>query len=397
MTDALIARLARLAGVTVRRTGAIQRYVNAPPDAAEAGRALGVDLVLQGAVQKTGDWLRVTSQLIVVRDRASIWADHTEAVQRDILSIEEAIADKVAAAVAPAAALETWRSQTNGVATNRDAHLSCMEGRFHLHLRTPEGLAAAIAAFDRATALDPGCAAAHGGLAAAHTLIGVVAYDQPSRERASLRRARSAALRACEIDEAVAEAHAALAEVAFRDEWNWTEAEARFTRSIQLDPDSAVARHGFATFLSAMGRSAESTDQFHRAAAIDHSVRLVDTGGRAAASSLAEAQRQCEASGRRPYALAVLGFALGQERRIDEARQILGELADLHAHGAAPAWLVAFPHISIGEINRAFEWLSRGIAERGTLPALVNVEPMLAPLRGEPRFIALIQRLPLSV
>lgn len=394
MTDALIARLLRVPGGTVRPTSAIRRYISAPPDAADAGRALGVDLVLQGAVQKTGDWLRVTVQLITVRDRTSIWADHWEAALGDIASIEEAIAAGVAALIAPAGSLGDSLSDGRRGPADPEAHLAYLQGRFHLNLRTANGLTIAIEALERAVMKDPAFAAAHASLASGYALIGSTAYDRPDREQPALAHARTAATRALALDDTLGNAHAALAEVAFRGEWQWLEAEARFTRAIQLDPDSAIARHGFAMFLSAMGRATESRDQLRRAESLDEvSVRFTQMGFGPAAIPLADAQRTCDLSGRRPYALAVLGFAFGRDGQTEEARQLLAELTDLHDHGKAPAWLLAYPCAGMGDIDGAFEWLSRGADERGALPAFINVEPVLAALRNDRRFGALVQRL----
>ena len=437
MADALITRLGTIRDAVVRPASAVRRYLGAPADPVAAGRELGVDLVLQGAVQRSGDRIRITVQLVGIREQASLWSDHFDEPLASILTVQDRIADRVAVALAPNITADDKRRIARLGTANVDAHLVCLRGRYRLNRLPDEGVERAVDEFGQAIGRDPGYGLAYAGLASCHIILASAACDAPAREATAVAGARAAALKAIEIDEHLADAHAALAQVKFRWDWDWQKAEDEFTRALHLDAESVPPRHAYAMYLSAMGRSTEALDAITRAQqleplslivnatlgrvlylarrhdeAIDQYRRTLDLDADFADArvglSLAylqrsmyddgvqEMQRAYDLPGRRPVVLAGLGYALAVAKRIEEAKQALAHLQEFHERGDVPAILLAYPYVGLGDHDRAFEWLEKGFEERAALLVTLKVDPVFDPLRGDPRFTDLIRRMRLA-
>ncbi len=290
----------------------------------------------------------------------------------------------------PSDAAQNQLETANERSVDDEAQIAFMKGRYHLARRSSEDLARAIDQLSRAVACDATIPAAHASLACAHALVAVTSYDQPAREHFALEAARVSAQRAVTLDISLGDAHAALAEVSMRQDREWADAEKRFTKAIELDPHNAVARQGYSLFLQAQRRGGEAEVERRRAAALEPAaVALMTLDFSSPTIAIAAADRLCVASGRRPYALAVLGFACGRDRQRDAAREIIAELTERHRKREASGWVIAYPFIGLGEHDHAFEWLSIGAREGGALPAFVDVEPLLGAMRGESRFLVL--------
>jgi DNA-binding winged helix-turn-helix (wHTH) protein/tetratricopeptide (TPR) repeat protein len=437
MADALITRLATIRDAVVRPASAVRRYLSAPADPVAAGRELGVDRVLQGAVQRSGDRIRITVQLVGIREQASLWSDHFDEPFAGILTVQDRIADRVAVALAPHIAADDKRRIARPGTANVEALLACLRGRYDLNRLADDGVARAVDEFGQAIGRDPGYGLAYAGLAWCHIILASAACDAPAREATAVAGARAAALKAIEIDEHLADAHAALAQVKFRWDWDWQSAEDEFTRALHLDAESVPPRHAYAMYLSAMGRPTEALDAITRAQqleplslmvntavgrilylarrhdeAIDQYRRTLDLDADFADARVGlslvylqrsmyddgvqEMQRAYDLPGRRPVVLAGLGYAFAVAKRIEEAQQALAHLQELHARGDVPASLLASPCVGLGDHDRAFEWLEKGFEERAALLVTLKVDPVFDPLRGDPRFTDLIRRMRLA-
>jgi DNA-binding winged helix-turn-helix (wHTH) protein/tetratricopeptide (TPR) repeat protein/predicted Ser/Thr protein kinase len=435
MADALIMRLGNLRQVIVRPTSAIRRYVGTAADPTVAGRDLRVDLVLEGSIQRAHERVRVTVQLVSVETGAALWGARFDEQLNDILAVQDSIAERLATALVPKLTEDEHRRLAGRGTDDVAAHQACLKGRFYLNRRTHDAIRKAVEQFEHAVARDPQYALAYAGLADCYTILSSAGYEADAH--AAMEQARAAAVKAVALDDELAEAHAALALVRFRLDWQWIEAEREFTRAIQLNPGFATAHHLFALYLSAMGRTAEARAAIQRARELDplsliinaatgrimHFARAYHDAVRECEATLAldadfaeahmnlgmsyleigrhedaicELQRASELSGRRALMQAVLGYAYAIAGQEEEARRAVDDLRPQVERRDASAVLLAYPYAGLGEIGRALDALERGFTERAGLLIYLKVEPMFDRLRGEARFAALMRRMQLA-
>lgn len=329
------------------------------------------------------------------------------------------------AARTPPAETRRARRHTTEVFEAREAYL---RGRYFWNKRNPEGVAKSVEHFRRALDLDPTYAAAYAGLADAYSVLGNYGYGSlPSDE--CQRRARAAALKAVEVDEELAEAHASLALVRAYHDRDPSSAEREFQRAIELDPSYATAHHWYSDFLAMLGRGEEALAEAARAAELDPLSPIISTtvgerlffardyeraaerlrrtleldpdfiqarfilglvyvhqGRRAAAvAELRHARRLAGGGDARVAAALVQAYALTGRKA--EARRLLEELAAAGAE-VSPSEM-ALVHASLGEREQAYEWLSKARDKARTSPETANMlkdDPRLDPLRADPRF-----------
>jgi DNA-binding winged helix-turn-helix (wHTH) protein/TolB-like protein/Flp pilus assembly protein TadD len=435
MADALITRLGSTKQLLVRSTGAVQRYTVPGLDPVMAGRDLQVDSVLEGSIQTAGDRLRTTVRLLRVRDGSTLWAGTFDERMTDIFSVQDSISQRLAEALA----LELTEAQRS-LLTRRDtsdseAYQLYLRGRFFWNKRTRDGFERGVAYFRQAAEKDPAYALAYSGVADSH--IGRTFYHYASPQ-AAMPLARTAALKALEIDDSLAEAHASLAHVKTNYEWDWAEAERLSRRAIALEPEYATAHQWFGIhYLAPMGRLEEAIAETRRARQLDplsavynafvgaslYFARRYDEAieecrktidlhpdfgvahwylGRAylqkgrLQEALAELQKAVTLSGGSPLMKGTLGvgYALAGDRAA--AERTLHELEKLRADSYASALDLADIHVALGDRERAFRWLDQAAAERAFHVIYLKVWPELDPLRPDPRFKALILRLGLE-
>jgi serine/threonine protein kinase/TolB-like protein/Flp pilus assembly protein TadD len=435
MADALIMRLGNLRQVIVRPTSAIRRYVGVAADPTVAARDLRVDLVLEGSIQRANERVRVTVQLVSAETGAALWGARFDEPLNDILAVQDSIAERVATALVPKLSPDEHRRLAGRGTDDVAAHQACLKGRYYLNRRTHDAIGKAVEQFEQAVARDPHYALAYAGLADCHTLLGSAGYEANARE--AMDQARAAAVKAVALDDELAEAHAALALVRFRLDWQWVEAEREFTRAIQLNPGFATAHHLFALYLAAMGRTADARAAIQRARELDplsliinaasgrilHFARAYNEAVKECQATLAldadfaeahmnlglsyleigrhedairELQRASELSGRRALMLAVLGYAHAVSGHREDATRAIDELTPVVEQRDASAMLLAFPYTGLGETDRALDALERAFTERAGLLIYLKVEPMFDRLRGEARFASLMRRMKLA-
>jgi len=264
ITDALIAKLSEIRKLKIRPTSAVRKFSGQEQNAMTAGRELNVDSVLEGNVQRDGETLRVSVQLIDVREGRTLWAGKFDEKFTNILSVEDAISMHVAQAMT-VKLTEDERSRLGKHYTiDPAAHELYLQGRFYLNKFTEDGTKLARKYFEQAIARDSHYGLAHSGLAESYAFgeIGL-----PPEE--AFPRAREAATRALEIDETLGEAHAALAQVAFLWDWDWPAAEKQFKRALELTPGDPEVHHMYAHYLTAMGKFEEGLAESRRLLELD--------------------------------------------------------------------------------------------------------------------------------
>lgn len=435
MADALITRLGATKQLPVRSTGAVQRYAVAGLDPVVAGRELQVDAVLEGSIQTAGDRLRTTVRLLHVSDGSTLWTGTFDERLTDIFAVQ----DQVSQRVADALALQLTDAQrsllTRRESSDSEAYQLYLRGRFFWNKRSREGFERGASYFRQAVEKDPSYALAYSGLADSH--IGTAFYHYAAPQ-VVMPLARTAALKALEIDPSLAEAHTSLAHVKANYEWDWGESERLSRRAIALQPGYATAHQWFGIHcLAPMGRLEEAIAETRSARqleplsavfnafvgatlffarrydeAIEEFRKTIeihpDFGvahwylGRAYLQkgrhqeALAELREAVTLSGGSPLMKGTLGagYALAGDRAA--AKETLAELEKLRAESYASALDIADIHAALGDREQALRWLGQAEAERSFHLIYLKVWPELDPLRADPRFKALIPRLGLS-
>jgi TolB-like protein len=266
MTEELITQLGRMSGLRVISRTSVNRYKHTNKSLQEIARELGVDAVVEGAVERSGDHVRVTANLVQVDPERHLWAESYERDLRDVLvlqsDIARAIAREIRVELTPQeqARLSVYRP------VSPEAHEAYLKGLYFWNQRTEEGLTKGLEYFQKAIELDPNYPQGYAGLADSYAVLAYRGYLAPQE---AYPHARAAALKALELDDDLAEAHTALAAVTEMYDHDWVSAEREFKRAIELSPGYANAHHWYALHLDETGRMEESIAEIKRALELD--------------------------------------------------------------------------------------------------------------------------------
>ncbi|MDQ1559257.1 MAG: hypothetical protein QOD32_2317 [Pyrinomonadaceae bacterium] len=435
ITESIINTLSQLPALRVLARSTVFRYKNLDIDPISVGREMNVRAVLTGRLIQLEDRLIIRTELVDTTNGCQMWGAQYDRQTSDLLSVQEEISRQIS---------EKLRTKLSGAeeerlakrpTTSTEAYQTYLKGRYHWNKRRQEGIEKGIEYFGQAIALDPNYALAYAGLADSYALLGAVEYAAlPPVE--AMQRAREATLKALEIDDTLAEAHASLAYVHIFD-WNWTEAERAYRRSIELNPSYATAHHWYAHYLTAMGRQTEAVIRMQRALELDPLSLPVNSGmgwhyyltrqydeaiheyrktlelsenfymahflvGMALEQvgrfdeALASYERAIALSGASPAMLAAPGHAYALSGRREEARAVLASLHALAARQFVSPYHVAVIHAALGETDQAFDWLSRACDVQSEALIWFAVDPMLDALRPDPRFARIMARIGLD-
>ena len=458
MADALITRLSNLRQTIVRPTSSVRRFLDGGTDSVAAGRQLQTDWVLDGSIQRSGDHIRVTVQLLQVRDGRPSWAETFDEKFTDIFTVQDRISERVADALALRLTGEERKRLTRRYTDDAEAYQLYLRGRYHWNKRTTAGLNKGIEYFQQAIEKDPNHAPAYAGLADSYSVLG--SYDQGARApKEVFPKAIAAARKAIEIDETLAEAHAALAFIQFHYEWNGAGAEKEFRRAFELNPRYTTLQQWYSLYSLARGRTEASLAASKRAIELDpvdlpinahlgwhyffarqyapaieacrktleldsfsplphwylgmayeqqrdyqnaiaeFQIAYVLSGGSPAPPSsmaYAYALARDAVSGGNPVYLSSLGHAYAVLGNVLEARRVLGELDELSERRYVSPYEKAIVHVGLGETEEAFEWLEKAYGERAGWLVYLPVEPRLDRLRSDQRFSDLVRRVGLA-
>ncbi|MFN2578640.1 MAG: winged helix-turn-helix domain-containing tetratricopeptide repeat protein [Pyrinomonadaceae bacterium] len=289
MTDGLITKLGSLRQIQVRPTSAIIKYGNSNQDSVAAARELNVGAALEGSIQRAGDRVRVTVQLVSARDGTQLWAGKFDEKFTDIFSVEDAISDQLATALTLNLTGTERQNLAKHYTEDSEAFQLYLKGRYYWSKRTPDQIKKGIEFFEQAVKKDPKFALAYAGLADSYAIS---SSGLPPEKRFPL--AKAAALKALELDDSLAEAHTSLALVQYKFDWDWAASEASFKRALDINPHYETARHWYGEMLALMGRFDEGLAELRRAQEMDPSsvATKADTG-----ATLYRARRYDEAIG----------------------------------------------------------------------------------------------------
>src|SRR6266576_1005204 len=432
--DEILTRLAKVADLKVISRTSTQRFKSKPRNLREIAKQLGVAHIVEGSVQKANDQVRVNVQLINALTDAHLWADTYDRKLTDIFAVESEIAKTIAETLQAKLTGSEKTAMSKKPTENPEAYELYLKGRFFWNKRTGVDLRKAIDYFNQAVAKDPSYALAYAGLADAYVLLSGFAAASP---KDSLPQAKAAAEKALELDSTLGEAHTTLGNALVAYDLNFAEANREFQRAIELNPNYATAHQWYAeTGLVPLGQFEKAIAEVKRALELDplsivinadvgtvlsnarrydHAIEQLrktmemDPGfsyvhwtlGNAlelkglTEEAIAE-YKEAIALNDDPLPRALLGHLYAKIGRKHEALAILKQVRELRESSkqryVSPSDL-ALIHIGLGQKDEAIQLLEETYEERdGYNIAFIKVEPMLDPLRGDPRFEALVQK-----
>ncbi|MGA7515058.1 MAG: tetratricopeptide repeat protein [Candidatus Sulfotelmatobacter sp.] len=432
MTEELIGRLSGIHGLRVISRTSTMHFKNTQLSVPEIAKILAVDAIVEGSLVQEGHQIRVHAQLIRAATDEHIWAGEYQREYNGILEVQEEVARNIVEQIELNLTPEERARLASGPPVDAQAYENYLKGRYYFSQRTEDALHKSIASFQQAVANDPGYAPAYSGLAEAYAMLGFRG-GFPSKD--ALSAAKKAALKAIELDNALAEPHASLAFILETYEWDWPAAEREYKQALELNPGYAQAHNWYGGYLTYTGRFNEGIAEAMRARELDPlslplnnalAGRLLVAGRYEEA--LQQVQRtleldehfapahqtlgwvylrggkQDDAIREFQNALALagaadtdmqldLGFAYAVSGRPDEARKILANLQQLHRQGIVPAASLATLYGALGESDEAFAWLEKAYQERDPQLTYFKAGRRFEPLRGDPRFGQLVRRI----
>ena len=432
MADSLITKLSNVREMVVRSLNSVRKYGGLEQDPLAAGRELQVDSVLEGNVQKSGDRIRVTARLISVADGSSLWANTFDEKFTDVFSVQDAISQKVADALALRLSREENKRLTKRYTDNVEAYQLYLTGRYHWNKLTPPEITKSIGFFKQAIDLDPTYALAYFGLAEANRSLAINA-NFPSQD--CLPQAKAAAQKALAIDPMLAEAHASLSFCLIWYDWDWAEGEKEAQRAIAVNPNSAHGHYALAHALSDLGRHDQAIAEIARARELDPFFLLygalegmmlqhggrneqalaklqkaidldpnfwvshlelgkVYTEQRRYPEAIAELTKAKELSHGNSEAIASIGYVEAVAGDTAKAQAILDELKT-SPHYIPPASIALVYH-GLGQEEEAISWLNKACDKRDVWVTLLKVDPRWKSLRSHSGFISILKRVGLE-
>ncbi len=436
LTEEMITQLGNLdsshLGVIARTS--VMHYKSSEEPLERIGRELGVQYVLEGSVRRDLDNVRITAQLIKVADQSHLWAREYDRELSHLLTLQGEIAQEVADEIRLTLAdkkLTEPASRTVSSPTY-EAYDLYLKGQYFWNKRTVEGFQRAIDYFQQATNKDPNYARAYAGLADSYALMS--GYSMGSQTE-FMPKARSAALRALEIDGNLAEAHTALALIVQNYDWDWQTADREYRRAIELNPNYATAHHWYAEHLAFLGRFDEAVRESERARQLDplSLIIAVDNGAilyfsrqydraieqfRAVremdpnfprvdlvahayiekgmfADALADTEKW-HRTDPSPWSWSELAYVYGRSGQQAQAQRALKKLQELNRQRQMDPAGILWAYVGMGNKNQAFAWMEKAYAQHSNILTTLKVEPGFDPLRSDPRFQDLLRRVGLA-
>jgi serine/threonine-protein kinase len=432
MTDELTTDLARISRLRVISRGSAMQFKGGQrPPTPEIAMLLDVDAIVEGSVVRAGDRVRITAQLIDARADRHLWAGSFERSSRDVLALQDELASAIAREIHVQLTPAEHSRLASAPRVNPEAYDAYLKGRYFFNRPSDENLQKAIARFEEAIAISPDFVPALSGLSDAYLWAG---YNEGFMTASEARpRAKEAAERAVALDDGSAEAHTSLAVFKLFYEYDWEGSEVEFRRAIELNPSYAYAHDQFAMGLAFQGRFDESIAASRRAAELDPLNPQIPIDATFApawrgdyAAAREQARRAAEidptfffpplaygwinieagkvseaiphlekakAMGSPPFVSAFLAYAYGASGDRARARAELEELEKLSLGGSVTPFNLALFALGQGDHGRAISYLEQAYASDSEWLGWLGRDRIFDPLRADPRFIALMEKL----
>ena len=437
MTEALIADLARIPSLKVISRTSILQYKDSHKRLPQIARELGVDVVVEGSVLRSGNRVRITAQLVRGATDRHIWAASYERDLRDLVTLEDGVSRSIAEQIRKQIAPRTPRWLANSAAVSPKAREDYLKGRFFWNRRNEAGYLKALDYFQAAIGEDPQYAQAYAGLADSYALLGSMPRPKIPRDTA-MPKAKETALTALNLDDSLADAHTSLAFVEMHYEWKFREAEQEFKRAIDFDPNYSIAHQWYAFDLAAMGRLDEAVAEVERARQTDPFSAIVNTDAaeilyfdhnydaalrqaratvemdpnfahahrvmeriydekRMFPEAISEGERAVELSGNDMWMLLELARTYLLAGKKTDMQACLKRVANISPRGALPdVGTAAEIYMALGDVNRALKVLESLYRRREGGLILLHADPCFDTLKPDPRFQQLLRRIGLS-
>ena len=436
MTDELISSLMSIGALRVASRTSAMAYRDTSKPLQQIAQELQVDWIVEGSVLHSGSRVRITAHLIEAATDRQFWSHTYEKDLSEVLALQSAVATDIATQVRVTVTTAERSRITRAHRVDPEAYDAYLRGRHFWNKRTREDLKRANGYFRAAIDKDPTYARAHAGLADTYALLGTIGYDVMAPGDA-MPKARAAAIRALDMDDSIAQAHASLGYVKLSYQWDWVGAEQEFKKAIALEPSYATAHHWYGHCLLAMGRMDDAAGRMGRALELDPLSVPCNLGvgwsfyyQRKYPEALAQYQRTLEIAPDLPMVLYELGLAYQNLGRLDDALvtflrasalsggeaaavMLLGQvyallgrktdaerarvtLEEMSRHQYVPPLYTAFVYAGEGTTDQAFEWFERAFAERSNYMIYLGVEPSLDGLRADSRYADLMHRVGVS-
>ncbi len=429
MTETLIKSLSDLPNLNVKPRSSVFRYKGKDTDLKTIGKELSVEAILNGRVIQRGEQLTLSLELVDVQNDKVLWTESYNRKQSDLVSLQSEIAKDVSTKLKSKLSGAEEAKVTKTSTVNPEAYQAYLKGRYYWNRRTAVNLKKAIEQFKVATDRDPNYALAYAGLADCYAILPEYAGTPTSETRPQV---KAFAERAIAIDDQLAEAHASLGQ-AYKQGWQWAEAEREYKRAIELNPKYATAYHWYFGLLRILGRFDEATIMIKKAqeldplssvinvnismmyqgqnnhqASVENLLKVIELDPNFSAAydylgqSYLELGRRDEAianlgkavqlSNRSGVALMNLGYVYGVTGKQTEALAILKELEENYSKNQALALYVANVHTGLGDKDKAFEWLEKGFQNKEDV-GVIRWRIPFESLRDDPRYKDLLKRM----
>jgi TolB-like protein len=432
MTETLIIELARISAIRVISRTSVMQYKGLSRPLPQIARDLHANIILEGAVVRSGRRVRITARLIDAATDRHVWADSYERELQDILDLQSEVARAIASEIRVKLTPEEEKRLATTRTVNPAAYENYLKGRFYWNKRTPSALRKSIDYFKQAITQDPSSARAYAGLADSYLVLGFYEADKVP-PRVFFSKAKEAARQALLIDGNLAEAHTSLAQLKFTYDWDRQGAELEFTEAVHLNAGYANARHWHALCLAAIGKTAEAKAEIRQAlhldplspsigtsaalcyywsreydAALDQCRKLIGSNRSYMMAhmvcALAHEQKgmfdasiaefkKARNSSDNPAVLGGLGHAYAVSRQIAMAEDILEELKSRATTTYVSPYALALIYLGLGDYQSALSLLAAAYRDRAGWLVYIDVEPRFDILREQPQFRELREQL----
>ena len=434
MAETLIGSLSQIPNLSVKGFSTVFRYKGKETDVKTIAKELGVQAVLNGRVVQRGDRLTLSVELLDAPTENVIWADKYDKPQTDLVSLQNEIARDVSSKLRTKLSGTDEQKLSKTYTADPEAYQLYLKGRFYWNKRTVADLRKAIGYFQQAIERDPNYALAYSGLADAYALLNPYGANPPSE---TMPQAKAAALKALQIDDDLAEAHASLGQILEYYDWDFQGSQKELKRAIELNPNYAPAHQWCGEFLMDLGHPDEGIAEVRRALELDPLSLIVNRnlgdmflGARRHDEAVEQYRKTIEIdpnwfSAHQSLGLAyeakgMYGEAVAEYTKAQELNNINGltrqELAarlESYAKGGWKGYLeytlifrkerlkqsyispysMAVLYARLGDKDEAFAWLEKAYQERNYRLPHLRVDFQLDNLRSDPRFDAMVKRM----
>jgi DNA-binding winged helix-turn-helix (wHTH) protein/TolB-like protein len=431
MAETLITRLSNLKQVVVRPMSAVRKYTDLQQDPVKAGQAVQVEAVLDGSIQKVGERIRVTVRLIDINDGRSVWSEQFDENFTDIFKVQDSIAERITTALTLQLSGREKEQLNKHLTDNPEAYQLYLRAQLFWNGRRQNWIEQSLAHYEKALEKDPNFALAYIGVADCYIMLsGHRMISMPEAET----KARPNIIKALEIDDTLAHAHNALAELKYQYEYDWPGAETEFKKAIELNPNVAWIRQAYGWFLMSAGRFDEATVEMEKARELDPSSLTINAGrgrlfyySRQYDQAIQQFQNIIAVEPNDASAYVALAMIYEQKQmypeavdvylkssgmppelsaKLRESFRVSGWQGFLHKRleileardkaGHVEPYAFANVYVQLGKKDEAFAWFEKTFAARDPIILQFKIEPAYDILRSDPRYAQLLRKIGLQ-